>query len=1366
MFSMKKSSVLLDPRAELLAAIRSTPVQEGEPITFLQKESKTAISLFHKSGCPQAESRLPERLPPADIVFKELLKSNTGNDGHPNGISSLAYAFLSLVNLSVGVSPHFDLYPLYGGKPSDFDKIRLKDGHGMLSPDCFFDNRLLFLPRASSVLLILFNRNHNYIARRLLLHTETPADMGVSTDGVISEALSLQDNEIFEKARHINCGHFRNILLEDIFKPLLGLPPVGHSHRLDLLSEPEPKGVNAVGEGFTSFVESTLLYDMSAIMSREDIQYFEKTLQEFFNDDPDRITTAALDDAIEDLASTMGASKRNRDCAGLQRQEGGKFLDTDLSKILHDGTESLARSTGQGIPSCQRIMQIKNIERARAARKPQACSFNEYRRFLGLKALESFQQWNSDPKVADSAEKLYHSIDNLEVYVGLEAEATDNDSGFRFGFTKTYALLVDIVSRIRSDPALTKNATENNLTKWGYADFYPIWNKKAIPEKGSFGAWLPKLLQRTLPHEYSYNNIYCLFPLSVPSREEKARGRLLKGSVFTNTVEVLSGLKLISMYDTQRPQPPKVHHLITNEGISYVFNQPKWFPTLYGDKLDVLTDGYGHDQDQLMTLHALIPDSGALTRYAEQLANMADEYIYEDPKITPSDGELDDIAQLDVSKDLINAVCTRWVSETLLDYPLKRQFGRQAKDRVRLLDYFLDDFKWIMELIINLIVQRFGLNDEKKETILKVLRAAGDIVHRILPLLLQEPEVRPEELVEQHEKLATLYQFVFQDIGSEDAWGCHQKALKTSSALSKHILDKLPPPSRISKQFFLIDIIKDFGSFTTRILKELTIGTSLPEQTAQTFLDRAVNANRSIPPHRDDQKQTARPSSLSHDQDIKTTGDTATKEVAIKQRDPKKKEDDKKEIAAKKEKEANHRVVANVLGLAVVASVKYSKVCTQAVDFYLQDKYVEECRKIVEFSNIRTKESKAELMGYIREAYRLSHPLGLWQNAAETTIIQQGSGLPDIRVNQGDKIYANFSKALTNPSDFKDPMKVDPKRQTKGMYGLGLHKCPGSSFVDETMPEIFAAIFRLKNIRRAPGIHGSLVRFNNDSGPLDTSSILFLNAEKKLNPYPMTLNLVYNRLKNAPIQHSKAKASKEDWDKVDREPLPAVRTKVNWVSGVIVSVLLLFLYLIFIMCRTAVLHALTSFWSLTHPDLLSTLPGACLASTASVLPSVSSTIASQSPPALPHSPLPTTAPGLKCLEPTKPIHGWTIHTMEVGLDGNLIPLEYTLDHARAHTAHTLSTLDVDAKDLRMVFYVDNELVGQSGEVSLNKSETCGEVSECLGKGFSGGRIVVPKGKHTVRIEGKTIEEPGLDGRLDWGEEKWRRLLWSRDSCAE
>ena len=133
-----------------------------------------------------------------------------------------------------------------------------------------------------------------------------------------------------------------------------------------------------------------------------------------------------------------------------------------------------------------------------------------------------------------------------------------------------------------------------------------------------------------------------------------------------------------------------------------------------------------------------------------------------------------------------------------------------------------------------------------------------------------------------------------------------------------------------------------------KLAREFTFGIQIQGHTAQTFLERAVNVNQSYPP--------------SHDQLASILGPV------------------------------NDRVIANVIGLAVVAAVKYAKgteivslqlwnelilalsgqVCTQAIDFYLQDKYSNELNEIIKLSHKSDAKSKKLLMGYIRESFRAS----------------------------------------------------------------------------------------------------------------------------------------------------------------------------------------------------------------------------------------------------------------------------------------------------------------------------------------------------------------------------------------------------------
>lgn len=100
------------------------------------------------------------------------------------------------------------------------------------------------------------------------------------------------------------------------------------------------------------------------------------------------------------------------------------------------------------------------------------------------------------------------------------------------------------------------------------------------------------VILRNLPRNYAYNNIYGLFPLTVPA---STKSLLLK---FHSPLQ---------LYDFERPTQRCPHILNTCEDISSVLNRPDVFATTYGSDLELLTKGYGqvrivHSEHQLTYL--------------------------------------------------------------------------------------------------------------------------------------------------------------------------------------------------------------------------------------------------------------------------------------------------------------------------------------------------------------------------------------------------------------------------------------------------------------------------------------------------------------------------------------------------------------------------------------------------------------------------------------------------------------------------------------------------------------------------------------------------------------------------------------------
>lgn len=133
--------------------------------------------------------------------------------------------------------------------------------------------------------------------------------------------------------------------------------------------------------------------------------------------------------------------------------------------------------------------------------------------YLGLRRYKSFLEWNPDKEIATAAEKLYGEIDNLELYTGLQAEATKpvvKGAGLCPGYTISRAILADAIALIRGDRYFTADFTPHNLTCWGIADCV------RSPENPGFGSMLGRLFLRTLPDEYTDNSTYAWFPLMTP----------------------------------------------------------------------------------------------------------------------------------------------------------------------------------------------------------------------------------------------------------------------------------------------------------------------------------------------------------------------------------------------------------------------------------------------------------------------------------------------------------------------------------------------------------------------------------------------------------------------------------------------------------------------------------------------------------------------------------------------------------------------------------------------------------------------------------------------------------------------------------
>jgi linoleate 10R-lipoxygenase len=656
-----------------------------------------------KAGSPYARS-VPSAnfvpnsaLPDPGLVFDTLLRRQKFVP-HSGGISSLFFAFADLVIHSIfntnhsdwsinDASSYLDLSVLYGSSESQVNSVRRKDGTGKLFDDVFADSRLLFMPPASCALLILLNRNHNYIAEKILNINENG---NFSSPPPEDKKLQLaQDDEIFHRARLVNCGYFMHIILGDYVGAILGLARDESDWRLDPLMTMRDIGHEFVpqGEGNVVSIEFNLLYRWHATLSAQDETWTEGEFNKFFKGkNPNDVTIEDFKNAAHEFMIPP-EDPRVWTFKDLKRDGKGRFNDADLAKILQDATEWRAREFGaRGTPEVLRVIEIMGMKQARSWG---TCSLNEFRKFLGLKPYKTFEEWNPDREIHTAAAALYRDIDNLELHVGLQAEQTKEPgpgAGLCPGYTISRAILADAVCLTRGDRFLTVDFTPFNLTSWGYQDCQ--YDKK----DGSFGGLLTKLLFRTLPEHYQRGSAYAHFPFLDPvyMRENLAKTNpslvdkyiwtrprqdspTLTFDTFVGVKEVLKEPHFVSAYDHRlynvvKPFLPKTRPSAFTTVSKRMTIIKKSTPTtaVTPTKENELPEAIRHLHEGVSQVSSLIHREST-TDWVTFFSKTTEDLIKAKTFEPVSKG----VKYVDIVKDVINILPILWISQSIAGLPLK-----------------------------------------------------------------------------------------------------------------------------------------------------------------------------------------------------------------------------------------------------------------------------------------------------------------------------------------------------------------------------------------------------------------------------------------------------------------------------------------------------------------------------------------------------------------------------------------------------------------------------------------------------------------------------------------------------------------------
>lgn len=630
-------------------------------------------------------------LPDPGVVFDSIFARKEENKTpHPNRISSVLFYLASIIIHDIfrtdhddfqisETSSYLDLSPLYGANEIEQKRMRtFKDGK--IYPDCFAEKRLLGFPPGVSVLLIMFNRFHNYVVENLARINENGAFTPPTEGGHKYERykhpfyqkeenkhkirtyemdLKKYDEDLFQTGRLITCGLYVNIILIDYVRTILNL------NRTDSKWQLNPrlpiKGV-PLGVGNQVAAEFNLVYRWHSAISARDEAWTNDLWEELFPKDkypdPTKVSEAAFLHRMMDWQEELGDDPLKWPLAGLgpdkRDHDTGRLPDDDLVKILTESIEDSANSFGANrVPVVMKAIEILGIKQARAWNLG---TLNEFRKYFQLEPHREFSDINPDPKVADQLRHLYGHPDLVEMYPGLVAESSKDPklpgSGLCPSYTVSRAVLSDAVALVRGDRFYTIDYHPKKLTNWGYQAV----NFDLDIDNGCV---FYKLFARAFPEHFEANSVYAHYPLTVPKYMKTALADLGKESLYN--------------YDRPKhtPHPAMVFSYaaaekILGDKLTFTVTWGKAMVSLMGDPAKnfmLAGDGFGNEQSRKMMHNALYVDGWqAEVRkfYEKTTMELLKEKSY----------KLAGVNQVDLVRDVGNLAHVRFCAEMFM-LPLK-----------------------------------------------------------------------------------------------------------------------------------------------------------------------------------------------------------------------------------------------------------------------------------------------------------------------------------------------------------------------------------------------------------------------------------------------------------------------------------------------------------------------------------------------------------------------------------------------------------------------------------------------------------------------------------------------------------------------
>jgi hypothetical protein len=182
----------------------------------------------------------------------------------------------------------------------------------------------------------------------------------------------------------------------------------------------------------------------------------------------------------------------------------------------------------------------------------------------------------------------------------------------------------------------------------------------------------------------------------------------------------------------------------------------------------------------------------------------------------------------------------------------------------------------------------------------------------------------------------------------------------------------------------------------------------------------------------------------------------------------------------------------SLLSVVATTAAAYSAALAQVVDYYLDDARKPEQRLFVPLSGTRDVATDRAAISLVYEAMRHNPPASAVYRTAKANI-QVGAH----NIQQNTRVWASLVDANANVPTGSNVL-----------YNLGAQGLLSEKFLEATAPRILQRIFSLKNVRRAGGNSGQLLRFTQDL--YSVKQTLFIDMRGEVSPFPSSLIVEYD----------------------------------------------------------------------------------------------------------------------------------------------------------------------------------------------------------------------------------------------------------------